>query len=224
MLLRPKILDESIRFVNPVFSVKRKGWSVFYNALMDAYKNITTIPGARARVSFRALASSAGQSIDFKGIQRCLQEVFYQQFKIYIDFTKTPNGQELTKDFIDQSMLFDADNPAKSQDYIEALMHYCAQDYFATLVEPVFYSAKHEDELSNMTQFFMAHVNIYCRANNLSSANFGVVLDNSEDLSTTIAAIVYSCILSGTNIEDALLNFVNEHSTEFGLTRPLAPA
>ncbi|MFI4963465.1 MAG: hypothetical protein ACHP6H_06380, partial [Legionellales bacterium] len=61
-------------------------------------------------------------------------------------------------------------------------------------------------------------------AHNLSTANFGAVLDADEDLSTTIAAIVYSCILSGANIEDALLNFVNDECTTFSLNSPLTSA
>ncbi|MFI4963109.1 MAG: hypothetical protein ACHP6H_04545 [Legionellales bacterium] len=219
MLLRPKVLDESIRFIKPVFSVNRIGESVFNNALMAVYENISAIPGAKARVFAAVLASPASLTMDFQGLQKQLQEEFYKQFKVQIDFTKRSDGSMLTKEFIDEAMLFDADNPPSSGAYIETLMHYCAKDFFATLVEPVFYSAKHADELSIMTQFFMAQVNIYCRANQISTLNFGTVLDGDSELSTTIAAIVYSCHLSGAHIEDALLDFVNEKHNKFGLIK-----
>ncbi|MFI4963601.1 MAG: hypothetical protein ACHP6H_07085, partial [Legionellales bacterium] len=208
MLLRPKVLDESIRFVNPVFSVNRKGESVFYNALNDAYKNISNIPGARARVFTAVLASPASQTMDFQGLQKQLQEEFYRQFKVNIDFTKSSAQEALTKEFIDESMQFDADNPPSSEAYIETLMYYCAQDFFTTLVEPAFYSAKHSDDLSHITQFFMAHVNIYCRANQISALNFGSILDGNQELSKTLTAIVYSCLLKCAPIEEALLDFV----------------
>ena len=226
MLLRPVALHLSIRFVNPVFSVERNGESTFYNALTNTYKGITTIPGARARIVAAVLASPSGLSnpVDFPGLQKELNAAFKRQFGMDMDFSKSSDGKALTREFIDDAMLYDDSNPATSGNYIDCLLHYCAQDYFASLVEPVFYSAKHADDLSIMTQFFMAHVNIYCRANKLSSVNFGAVLETDEDLSTSIAGIVYSCILSGTNIEDALLDFVNVQRNNFGLTRPLEAA
>lgn len=224
MLLRPVALDQSIRFVNPIFSVKRQGASTFYNALTSTYKSITTIPGARARIVASVLASPAGQNMNFNGIQQELSKAIFAELGVNINFAQFPKGQPLNQQSIDEIMLFGDDNPATSRNYIDTLLHYCAQDCFASLVEPVFYSARHADDLSIITQFFMAHVNIYCRANNLSSANFGAVLDADEDLSTSIAGIVYSCILSGANIEDALLNFVNENSTKFSLTRRLEAA
>ncbi len=60
MLLRPVALDQSTRFVNPVFSVERNGESTLYNALTNTYKGITTIPGARARIVATVLASPSG--------------------------------------------------------------------------------------------------------------------------------------------------------------------
>ncbi len=69
---------------------------------------------------------------------------------------------------------------------------------------------------------FLASVNIYCHCNSLSSANFGEELDKSKDLSELVAAIVLS-MQDGTNIEDALLNFVSKNSKSFGLTKELTP-
>lgn len=75
-----------------------------------------------------------------------------------------------------------------------------------------------------MTQFFLAHVNIHCAENNISSANFGVILDDSNDLSNEVAGIIVTALGADAEVEESLCSFFNEHTTEFGLTRPLAKA
>jgi hypothetical protein len=223
MLLRPKVLDEYIRFANPVFSVDRTSHGLFYKALMDVFKHIKEIPGARARIVSAVMASSAAKRMDVAGIQQALQGEFKKQLKTEIDFTKTPDGRVLNQASIDNVMIYGADNPASSEGYIDALLHYCAQDFFAQVIEPPFYSAKHYDELANITQFFLAQVNIYCRIHKMSLTNFGAILDADEDLSTTLAAIVQSCLLSGAPVEDAILDFINQQSDTFGLSALLLP-
>ena len=223
MRLRPKIVDASIRFINPIFSVNHTNESIFYNALTDIFKSIQEIPSAKARIASAVLASEAGKKMDFAGIQQQLQIEFKKQLDTDIDFTKAPNGNVLNQAVIDDEMIYGEDNPASSKGYIDALFHLCAQAYFAGVVEPPFYSVKHVDELSNITQFFLAHINIYCFANKISATNFGAIFDASKELSTSIAEIVQSCIQNGTNAEDALLAFVNKNSDVFGLSNLLLP-
>ena len=54
MLLRPKALDESIRFVNPVFSVDRTSGGVFYQTLMGVFQHIKDNPWRKSKNRIRS--------------------------------------------------------------------------------------------------------------------------------------------------------------------------
>ena len=48
-VLRPKEMDGFLRFVNPVFSVKRDDTGAFYNTLSEAYKGVTALLDSKTR-------------------------------------------------------------------------------------------------------------------------------------------------------------------------------
>lgn len=235
MVLRPREQDLYLRSVNPVFSVNHNGMdargnvtthpSVFYQALHDVYQGMTLTPtDARFRLTAAVIASPAGQAIHFEGIQHALSQKAQELFSVEADFTKTNEGADITQAFIDKEMGFvDSDNPTTTEEYVDALIGYCTPTLFDTLPESPFYTIKTAEELSILTQFFLATVNIYCRANHLSPANFGQVLDASGELSTEVAARVLSVLSNHANIDDALLDFVNEHQGELKLKQALTP-
>lgn len=72
-----------------------------------------------------------------------------------------------------------------------------------------------------MTQFFLAQVNIYCKAIALSHKNFGVILDASNDLSTELVGIITSALIAGVSVEESIYTFFNNHSQEFSLAQSL---
>lgn len=222
IVLRPSEKDNWLRFVHPVFSVKREGTSPLYEALVGAYQGVISLPGAKARLCSSVLASPEGQQIDFTGIQSVLTEYIQSQLDIDVDFNLSNRYEPVTKESIDVLLGCDEASPATAEDYIEMLLSTCTPELFDRLDESPFYTRQNAEELSIITQFFLGVISAHSRANAISSANFGEVLDNSEELSQTIAALVLS-ITNGTSIEDALLDFVNENSPSFGLTRPLTP-
>ena len=57
MLLRPEEKDNFLRFVNPVFSVKRDDTGAFYQALRSAYQGVAPLAEANERLSASVLAS-----------------------------------------------------------------------------------------------------------------------------------------------------------------------
>ncbi|HHF0524011.1 TPA: hypothetical protein ACTUT5_000231 [Legionella anisa] len=151
-------------------------------------------------------------------------EELYQQYLAYINADPNP---EVTQDFVNAQMGFG--DKVDTEEYIETLLGLCAPNIFDAVVESPFY-AIHEAEkdaaiekLSILTQFFMAEVNVYCASCGLSSVNFGVILDSSEELSQEIAARIVSVHPLGRSIEDTLLEFINEHHAEFQLIKPLTP-
>ena len=229
MVLRPIVQDTYLRSVNPVFSVRRTNDlrgnpdSLFYQALHDVYQRMTFAPqDARTRLTAAVVASPAEQRIDFEGIQQTLSRQARELLGVTVDFTKTSDGADITKAFIDTDMGFD-DNPASAKEYVDALIGYCTPTLFETLPESPFYTIKTAEALSILTQFFLAIVNIYCRAQNISPANFGQVLDASDALSTEVAARVLSVLSSNANIEESLFDFVNAHQGDLQLKQALTP-
>jgi len=225
MVLRPTEKDSFLRFVNPVFSVERNGRSVLYDTLSQAYQGVLSLQSAKTRLCASVLASPAGQGNDFAGIQQVLTEETTKQLKLKtpVDYTHTnDNNIPVTKAFIDGILGSDEANPATAEEYIDMLLSTCAPELFNTLAESPFYTRNNAEELSIITQFFLGGVNIYCDIHSISTANFGKVLDSSEPLSEELAAMVLS-IYTGASIEDALLDFMNEHSQDFGLERAFTP-
>ena len=110
-----------------------------------------------------------------------------------------------------------------AEEYVNALLGYCFPNFFSPLTESPFYAVKTSEELSILTQFFMAHINIYCASHGLSTANFGKILDGSEALSQEISARILSAQVHGLSMEDVLLDCLNEYQATFQLTRPLTP-
>lgn len=222
MVLRPTAMDSYLRFVNPVFQMNRTGQSVFYDTIINAYQGVSPLPGAKERLKAGVLAALAGQAHDFATLQRVLAEQVHQQLNLTVDFTRTKAGERVTKEYLDNLMGYDASTPATVDEYIKDLLSACALNLFDTLVESPFYTRKNAEELSIITQFFMASVNIYCHNRGLSTANFAQTLDNAEGLSDDIAGIVLF-IEKGASIEEALLNWVNTNYHALGLSKELSP-
>ena len=231
MVLRPRVPDLYLRSVNPVFSVGHPFLnehddiktvdSLFVNTLEDSYKALTIVcQDTKTRITREIAASTEGTTADFKEIQRILSEKTKAIFNMDIDFTKTTTDEAITQDFIDDEMGFERESTTNTE-YIDALFYYAAPTLFDSTLEPPFYTAKTPEDLSILTQFFLAEVNIYCYANELSRANFGTVLDASEELSNAVATGVCSAVSNDINIEECLFAFVNQHQNDLQLNREL---
>ncbi|HBD7397246.1 TPA: SidC protein [Legionella pneumophila] len=83
--------------------------------------------------------------------------------------------------------------------------------------------AKEEQIIATMikVEFLLGLTNFYCKTNNLSDINFGTVVD-SEPHATDIANLVMEALGKGDDIEPAILNYINAHQSDFGLSNPLS--
>ncbi len=72
-----------------------------------------------------------------------------------------------------------------------------------------------------MTQFFLANLNVYCKAKDISAQNFGTILDASSALSNKLASEVSTALSAGDDVEMVLCAFCNMNAAEFGLSRAL---
>ncbi len=230
--LRPRAQDSQSRVVNPVFNVNRTNnaagtpQSRFYNAMHSTFP--TTVVAAtdpRTRLT-TAVLSAIPASASFADIQRALGEQSLALFGLAIDFTQRTDGTPATKEVIDTLMGFGAD--VTREDYIDALLGSCALDVWETLPTPPFYSIpaatpvdERTERLSILTQFFLANLNVYCKARGISGQNFGVVLDASPDLNNGLASTVSTALTNGEDVERAICNFCNVNVDIFDLSRTI---
>ena len=117
--------------------------------------------------------------------------------------------------------------PSTNKDIIDILIGYCAPNAFDNIIESPFakidetYNRDAVEKLSIITQFFLAEINIYCVANNLTSANFGGIFDTSDDLSHALATLVAETLTANASVEQAILNFINSNQNELHLSDQL---
>lgn len=236
--LRPRVQDPDSTVINPVFSINRKNdaatgtpLSTLYNTMYEAYPNLTRADiSPRGQLNQAVLAALPEQPVNFENIQRALTEGSQRLFGLNIDFTKDSKGEPIAQAIIDEIMGF-TDEPATTQDYIDVLLNSCAGELWDNIPEgniSPFYSLRFNpekldkfDKLSILTQFFLAQVNIYCKANGISDQNFGGILDASPKLCMEVVGIVSSALGAGAPVEESLCAFFNNHMQELGLDKPL---
>lgn len=78
-----------------------------------------------------------------------------------------------------------------------------------------------QDRLAFMTQFFLADLNVYCKSHELSTKNFGRVLDKSPDFSREFVTVVSTALRAGDDVESEICTFCNVNADRFGLSRSL---
>jgi hypothetical protein len=230
--LRPRAQDHQSHVVNPVFSVQRDNdpqgtpLSALYNAMYEAYEHASiTCLAPQALLSNAVHAALPQHPIHFEDIQRALTQQCQCLFALSVDFTKALDGNAVSQTSIDNLMDFTPENPATTKEYIEALLGTCAPNLFRTMPTPPFYNVLDNpdktEKLSILTQFFLAQANLYCTAHEISSSNFGILLDASPDLSSQLACEVTRSLEAGAPVEERLCAFLNEHRDDFGLARLL---
>ena len=230
--LRPLIQDPQSIVVNPVFSIERTNdvnmtpKSVLFNTMYEAYPQLTIAQlDPKSQLEAAVLSALPGLATNFTQIQAEMTTQCQRLFGLDVDFTKIGHSTPVSKAYIDAMMGFSPEPPATTQDYIDALWGACAPNIGASIATNPFYSVPNNqdktEKLSILTQFFLAHVNIYCKAKGIVHKNFGVILDASNDLSEELVAIVSSALITGTPVEESVYTFFNNHTHEFGLERPL---
>jgi len=168
---------------------------------------------------------------DFKVLNNKLAEIDFAVLKINLTEinTKRPEITELNNDQLNALITSNGGHTppplATASDYVAALLGTCASNMWEKIPTSPFYGeqgdADKTEKFSMLTQFFLASLNVYCKANGISDTNFGTELDASSYLSDEVAEIVTSALGTGRSVEDGLCTFFNERANEFGLNRPL---
>lgn len=230
--LRPREQDHQSSVINPVFHLKRqndnrgKPLSPLYNAMHRIFPVVAVAKPDSRTYLITAVEAALPIPARFADIQRILGEQCYKLFGLGIDFTKLSNGNTVDKAAINALMGFGRYPTAK--EYIDALLGFCAPRMWEFIPTSPFYSISRElsvanrtEELSILTQFFLANLTVYCRAKRISPQNFGVLFDASSSLSSKLVYAVSSALEAGEDVEDCICTFFNIHADDFGLARSL---
>ncbi len=157
-------------------------------------------------------------------------------FNLTYSYHNDQNGKKITRESLQKeiketrslfSRLF-AHKP-NSADYINALIQTCSPTFWHALPLSPFYNGNTEqndpkktiEELSLLTQYFFAQINIYCVSTQLTEQNFGLILDNSPDLCHQLAQCVVNALNTSSDVENNIGEFFNTHLNEFTLSRAL---
>ena len=232
--LRPRSQDSVSRVINPAFTVKRGNnaggvpLSSLYNAMHGTFPMITIAPVEPRAVLIPNVLAHLIAEPSIADIQTVLSEQCQHLFGLTIDFTHQPDGAVVDKAAIDTLMGFSPTSLATSEEYIDALIGMCAPNIWESIPTPPFYSIpattptdERTERLSIMTQFFLANLNVYCRARGISTENFGAILDESPKLSNKLVGFIAMTLHGGGDVEKTICDFVNIHLLEFKLSRSL---
>lgn len=230
--LRPRLMDSASKVINPAFNVQRgidnagSAVSVLYNAMHRAYPYLMTrfSPAEQLKATVLSILSSS-PSPSFELIQNSLGQQCIALYDLKIDFKIQANGERVTQDSIQRLMGFQ--NNASTEDYIDALMGACALNAWDGVLLSPFYTIPstpielRTEKLSILTQFFLAHLNIYCKAKQIGLENFGQILDAQPALSHQLVVSISQAFNKGDDIEKKICGFFNEYRNAFGLKLPL---
>ncbi|MFJ1268191.1 hypothetical protein ACD661_06455 [Legionella lytica] len=242
--LRPREQDSESRVINPVFSVVRQNdnsgrpLSALYNAMYQVFPATTITPCTPQSSLSTAVLNNLSPSPTFEEIVKVLTAQCKKTFSMEIDFTSYFNlinnqviKQTVNQAYIDALMGYDED-PATPEEYIQTLLGTCAPNLWGTiptLMSP-FYSLppttsveEKTEQLSIITQFYLANLNIYCKAKGISTQNFGAILDASPALSHDLTQTIATALSLGNQIEQTICAFYTHHAPQFELSRPFTP-
>ena len=240
--LRPRAQDNYGNVVNPVFTINRSNdssgapLSPLYNAMHEVFPRLTLGKPDPRTALVNATLSALPQNASFEDIQRVLTEQCQALFGTPVDFqhyikhTRGEPSENQTVDKAHINALMGFGDDTTSNEYIAALLGTCAPNLSSLYTGSPFYlgtyanRAEQAERLSIMTQFYLAILNIHCRAQGISNKNFGEILDNNAALSQTLVDTVSHALTHGGDVEHTIITFMNAHKNTFKLPRDLNPA
>jgi hypothetical protein len=231
MILRPKEQDGYLRTegINPIFRVAHK--SVSRNIEHTESQLQKALINAFIPLTFHDLKTNLIKQVvmqlkapfNFSTLKILLHDVVHEELGVAIDFSKNAKGVPITQDYIDEVMLFDKET--KPEQYIGALVGFCAPDLFTTTIVSPFKYLIGAEHWSIATQFLLGLTNIYAVAKGKTDKhpNWGEIFDNRPELSTELAQTLAQAHKDNACVEEACLLWLNKWSQDLGLNLLFTP-
>lgn len=236
MVLRPTAEDGYLRSeaANPIFSVAHKSVarnrdttvSKLQQALLNAYAPLRyESKDLKSQVIQQviALLTLPHVPVNFPQLRQILTNTVQALLNEPVDFTQTQQRTPITQPDIDRTMGFTG--ATTPQEYIEALLGYCAPNLFDDKAESPFKTLTQAEGWSIATQFLLGIANIYgvSQGNVGSGTNFGQILDGDSELSKNLAQTLAQAQQNNQCIEDAALSWMNAHAKQLQLKKNFDP-
>jgi len=205
--LRPCHQDPVSHVVNPVFTINRRNHMItgtplspLYNKMHEVFPGLTLgkpdphkklIEAVLAALPEHERTHAVPDEASFARIQDVLTKKYIAELPkdigltVQNDFFKSvmsghDGKQTVDKAYIDGLMRYVGNE--KPEEYVAALLGLCAPSFETSQEGSPFYQVNNEspdkaERLSIMTQFYLAILNIHCRAQGISNKNFGEILD-----------------------------------------------
>jgi hypothetical protein len=235
IILRPRKQDNYLRTtaIVPTFSANHHQMmnghvasqdSILADTLRQQYQSVSFTPKSKRGLIARFLRNHQSLPVDFDKIREALIGEIDTYLGITADFQQTQGNLYapsvlMTKDYMDQELSIDEDNPATTVRYIDALIQYCTPNLFYMVEGSPFYSANNRERLSILTQFFLAELNIACSEQGITAANFGQILETDAKLAKNLANAVKRALEHSAPVEETLIKYINQHKDRFGLKK-----
>ena len=125
-------------------------------------------------------------------------------------------------------MVTASDENSSAKEYIEGILD-CglSLDFWDQQSTSVFYdglkaitTSYEADRVSVKVQFLLAQINVFCKINKLSQADFGPFLD-AEPQATELAKLIKEGLINGVDIEPIIHNYINTNLDNLGISAPL---
>ena len=234
IILRPRNQDDYLRTtaILPTFSANHDRMvngqlisndSILADTLWHNFQSISFTPKSKEGLIARVVAKRAGLPVNFDEIRKVLIDEINTYLGIAVKFDETQSTRyapsvPMNKYYIDEQLAINADNPATTQDYVHALIEYCTPNLFDNVEGSPFYTVNDSEHLSLLTQFFLAELNIACKEQGITTANFGQTLEGDAKLVQDLAIVVKDALEHSAPVEEALIEYINQHQEQFGLT------
>lgn len=234
IILRPSVQDNYLRTtaILPTFSANHNRMqhgqviaqdSLLAGTLRHHYQSISFTPKSKERLIARVVSKRAGLPVDFDEIRTALIDEIKTVLGTTVTFDKTQGTRQapsvaMNKVYMDAQLAINDDNPATAEHYINALIQYCTPNLFDNVEGSPFYTVNNSERLSLLTQFFLAALNIACREQGITTADFGQILEGDVTLSKDLALTVKQVLEQSAPVEESLIEYINYHRDRFKLT------
>ena len=233
IILRPENQDLMLRTtaIVPAFSANHSYMenghvirqdSLLGDTLRQRYQSVSFTPKSQEALIARIALNRAGLPVDFVAIKAQLITEIETYLGIEVNFEQTQGNRyapsvPMNQPYLDEELVINADNPASTEAYVKGLIQYCTPNLFDNVEGSPFYMVHNNEQLSILTQFFLAELNIASSAQGITEANFGQILETDVQLIKDLAQAVKEALEHSTPVEEALITYVNQHEDRFKL-------
>jgi len=239
IILRPKVQDNMLRTtaIAPAFSANHDHIengqvipqaSLLGDTLRQRYQSVSFTPKSQEALIAHIVSSRTGLPVDFVAIKDQLITEIETYLGIKVSFEQTQSNQAqraagstpsvpMNQPYLDEQLAIDGDNPATTEAYVKGLIQYCTPNLFDNVEGSPFYALHNNEQLSILTQFFLAELNIASSAQSITAANFGQILETDAQLIKDLAQAVKDALEHSAPVEEALIKYVTQHKDRFEL-------